>query len=205
MMTEAGIIGKIGLNSASVGVTLNAIRARGVTFTNLPCHLALRTVLNSPSRAAAVHALTTVGVASACHITVADAAAGGLGLECSAADVVPLPMSAPGVCTHANHFVAAHADGVEDANALPDSPARLARIRTLVARQAEAEVEPGFEVVERLLRDEDGYPGSICRAATAKSSLETLFSVCMDLGERRARVKMGRPADAQGEWVEWRL
>ena len=199
-MTEAGIIGKIGLNSASVGVTLNAIRARGVAFTKLPCHLALRTVLNSPSRAAAVHALTTAGVASACHITVADAVTGGLGLECSAADVVPLPMSAQGVCTHSNHFVSAHADGAKDANMLLDSPARLERIRTLVAQEA----KPDVEVVERLLRDEDGFPSSICRAATEKSSLETLFSVWMDLGERRARVKMGRLVDKEGERVELR-
>ena len=202
-MTEAGIIGKIGLNSSSVGVTLNAIKARGVDFAKLPCHLALRTVLNSTSRAEAVNTLTSVGVASACHITIADAATGGLGLECSAADIVQMPMSDQGVCTHSNHFVNAHAEGVKGANMLLDSPLRLERIRTLIAQEG-SEMKPSFEVIERLLKDEEGYPGSICRASTEKSSLETLFSVCMDLGERRAQVKMGRPVEVMGERVELR-
>ncbi|KMU75198.1 acyl-CoA [Coccidioides immitis RMSCC 3703] len=72
MITEAGIIGKIGLNSCGVGVTLNAIKCAGVDFNKIPCHLALRTVLNSSSRAEAVEKLEKLGVASACHILVAD-------------------------------------------------------------------------------------------------------------------------------------
>ena len=209
MLTEAGIIGKIGLNSCSVGVTLNAIKGRGVTFAHLPCHLALRTVLNSTSRAAAVHTLTTAGVASACHITIADAATGGMGLECSAADIVQLPMSSQGVCAHSNHFVCGHAEGVTGMNMLADSPVRLERIGKLIANEMQGQgqgqgTEPSFEIIGRLLRDEEGYPGSICRAATEKSSLETLFSVCMDLDKRRAQAKMGRPVDAEGERLELR-
>jgi isopenicillin-N N-acyltransferase like protein len=203
MMTEAGIIGKIGLNSSSVGVTLNAIKARGVDFAKLPCHLALRTVLDSNSRAEAVDKLMRVGVASACHFTVADAATGGIGLECSARDIVQMPMSDQGVCTHSNHFVNAHAEGVVGADMVKDSPFRLERIRLLIAQEQE-ESEPSFEAIERLLKDEEGYPGSICRAATEKSPLETLFSICMDLGAVRAKAKMGRPVDLVGERVELR-
>jgi isopenicillin-N N-acyltransferase like protein len=203
MMTEAGIIGKIGLNSCSVGVTLNAIEARGVDFAKLPCHLALRTVLNSTSRAEAVDKLMRVGVASACHITAADAATGGLGLECSAQDIVQMPMSDQGVCTHSNHFVSTHAEGVVGTNMMKDSPFRLERIRSLIA-QEQGETEPSFEVIEQLLKDEEGYPGSICRTATEKSPLETLFSICMDLGGMKAKVKIGRPVNPVGEKVELR-
>ena len=53
MVTEAGIIGKIGLNSSGVGVCLNAIKIKGMDPTKLPCHLGLRMVLESPSRAEA--------------------------------------------------------------------------------------------------------------------------------------------------------
>ena len=201
MLTEAGIIGKIGLNSSSVGVTLNAIKARGVDFAKLPCHLALRTVLNSNSRAEAVDKLMRVGVASACHITVADAATGGIGLECSALDIVQMPMSDQGVCTHSNHFINAHAEGVVGADLVKDSPRRLERIRLLIAQEQEGN-GPSFEVIERFLKDEEGYPASICRAATEKNSLETLFSICMDLGGVRAKAKIGRPVDPMGEMVE---
>jgi isopenicillin-N N-acyltransferase-like protein len=202
MMTEAGIIGKIGLNSSSVGVTLNAIKARGVDFAKLPCHLALRTVLNGTSRAEAVEKLMRVGVASACHITVADAATGGLGLECSAQDIVQMPMSDQGVCTHSNHFVNTHAEGVVSTD-MKDSPFRLERIRSLIAQEQRG-TEPSFEVIERLLKDEEGYPESICRTATEKSLFETLFSICMDLGGMKAKVKMGRPVNLVGERVELR-
>jgi isopenicillin-N N-acyltransferase like protein len=202
MMTEAGIIGKIGLNSSSVGVTLNAIKAHGVDFAKLPCHLALRTVLNSTSRAEAVEKLMRVGVASACHITVADATTGGVGLECSAQDIVQMPMSDQGVCTHSNHFVNTHAEGVVGVN-MKDSPLRLDRIRSLIAQEQRG-TEPSFEVIERILKDEEGYPESICRAATEKSPLETLFSICMDLGGMKAKVKMGRPVNLVGEKVELR-
>ena len=201
-MTEAGIIGKIGLNSSSVGVTLNAIKAHGVDFAKLPCHLALRTVLNSTSRAEAVEKLMRVGVASACHITVADATTGGVGLECSAQDIVQMPMSDQGVCTHSNHFVNTHAEGVVGVN-MKDSPLRLDRIRSLIAQEQRG-TEPSFEVIERILKDEEGYPESICRMATEKSPLETLFSICMDLGGMKAKVKMGRPVNLVGEKVELR-
>ena len=39
MVTEAGIIGKIGLNSAGVGVCLNAIRIPGLDKNRIPCTL----------------------------------------------------------------------------------------------------------------------------------------------------------------------
>lgn len=64
MVTEAGIIGKIGMNSSGVGCTLNAVKAHGVSYDRLPCHLALRTVLESPSKNAALEILNKEGVVS---------------------------------------------------------------------------------------------------------------------------------------------
>ena len=91
IITEAGIVGKIGINQKGVGCTLNAIKAKGVSFEKLPCHFALRTVLEGESRDAPIAAPEKAGVASACHILVADAT-GGTGLECSSEDIVRLDM-----------------------------------------------------------------------------------------------------------------
>lgn len=204
MITEAGIIGKIGLNSSGVGVTLNAIKARGVDFAKLPCHLALRTILNSGSRTEAVGRLTKAGVASACHITIADATTGGVGLECSHKDIVPIAMSDAGVCTHTNHFVKAHTAGVVDANLLgEDSPSRLERIRALIAQEG-GDAAPSFERIERFLQDEEGYPYSICRAPASDCRLETLFSICMNLSEKKATVRIGRPVEKGREKLQLR-
>src|SRR5699024_6936039 len=46
MVTEGGIIGKIGLNEHGLGVCLNALRAN-ISSNELPIHLGLREVLNS--------------------------------------------------------------------------------------------------------------------------------------------------------------
>ena len=198
MITEAGIIGKIGLNSVGVGTCLNAIRAHGVDFNKLPCHLALRACLESRSRDEAAQTLHRTGVASACHILVADGT-GGVGLECTHGDIVDLPMQvkSPKVVTHTNHFLRPHSDVVE-VNNLPDSPFRLQRINELVAG---FEGEPGVEDVRGFLKDEENFPASINRGATGKSTVATLFSVAMDLGKRRAKITIGRPTEGGEEVV----
>ncbi|KAI9821225.1 MAG: hypothetical protein M1827_003959 [Pycnora praestabilis] len=190
MITEAGIIGKIGLNSAGVGVCLNAIKAKGIDFDRLPVHLSLRAALDSPSRAQAVASLKNGGVASACHILVADGS-GGTGLECSAVDFIELDMM-DGKVTHTNNFVVKHA--VDDISFLHDSSDRLQRIKELIndAEDRRSPVIP--EMVGKLLEDEKDYPTSICRDETEKSTVATLFSIVMDLEARSARLRMGRPS-----------
>jgi isopenicillin-N N-acyltransferase-like protein len=85
-ITEAGIIGKTGINSLGVGICLNAIRTKGVDFSKLPLYLALHAALNSRSAASAVAALDKAGVACAGYILVADLT-GGIGTEWSALGV----------------------------------------------------------------------------------------------------------------------
>lgn len=191
MITEAGIIGKIGLNGYGVGCTLNAIRAKGVSFSKLPCHLALRKVLESRSRTEAMAKLEEFGVASACHILVADES-GGTGLECSSMDVVKLEMDGRGVVAHTNHFVLGHVDGVvEKTGWLPDTGFRLKRVGNLLE---------GKEVNEKALWEvlKDGIEGegaSICRKAKGEGAIASLFGIVMDLKERKAQVLIGRPDD----------
>ena len=136
------------------------------------------------------------GIASACHILVADAA-GGTGLECSHRDVVELPMGEEGVVVHTNHFVKPHL-GVDDPLQWTDSKPRLARVRKLLRDmgQGNGGVARG---IEKVLEDEQGWPTSICREGTETSSVETLFSVVMDLGNRRGKVRVGRPTKVTEE------
>lgn len=193
MITEAGIIGKIGLNSRGVGVCLNAIRAPGVDFQKLPCHLALRTCLESISSEEAVAALERLGVASSCHILVADSESA-IGLECSHMAVVKLTTD-QGVLTHTNHYTKPH-DGVQDLMALKDSPTRYKRIGQLISEQKKRllKTEPlELEDIRSLLKDEENFPTGICRSMTDDSSVATLFNIVMDLKRRRAEVVEGKP------------
>ncbi|KAK2739572.1 hypothetical protein FQN57_006534 [Myotisia sp. PD_48] len=195
MITEAGIIGKIGLNSNGVGVTLNAIKAAGVDFNKLPCHLALRTVLESSSRAGAIAKLENIGVSSSCHILVADET-GATGLECSSRDIIKLNVadsveSRKDVITHSNHFVHQH-DGIDSVEYLPDSKPRLERVRELLAQSGP---KPTAEIIEGILKDESGYPGSICRDAIEQYASASLFGIIMNLRQKKAKVLIGRPVN----------
>jgi isopenicillin-N N-acyltransferase-like protein len=180
-----------------VGCTLNAIKAKGVSFSKLPCHLALRTVLESESREAAIAVLEKEGVASACHILVADVT-GGTGLECSSEDIVRLEMSKEGIVTHTNHYVLEHKPSVTEAKDwLIDTKFRLRRIDYLL--NVAKKEQPNLETVESFLKDEtEGDGACICRIAK-KDSLATLFSIVMDLGIRSARVVEGRPVNPLSE------
>ncbi|KIX08468.1 uncharacterized protein Z518_03124 [Rhinocladiella mackenziei CBS 650.93] len=197
MITEAGIIGKIGLNSYGVGVTLNAVGAKGIHFGKIPCHLALRTVLNCTSREAAEKTLRKFGVASACHITIADANTGAIGIECTAFDMVEIPMDANGVCAHSNHMIRSHE--VEGISLVVDSQFRLQRIQELIRNVGVLTLE-SFACI---FMDEENYPGAINRAFSVNdpTGSETLFSVAMDLNQGFGQVKTGRPT-SDGEVFE---
>ncbi|KAI0876143.1 peptidase C45 acyl-coenzyme A:6-aminopenicillanic acid acyl-transferase-like protein [Hypoxylon argillaceum] len=195
MVTEAGIVGKIGLNAAGVGCCLNAIKCRGVDAAKLPIHFALRAVLESPSRAAAAEAVKSAGVAGSGHILVGDAT-GSTGLECTSAWVKEVVMDDAGRVCHTNHLILDTSD-VDEQPWLDDSPVRLARIRELTARTT----EPTLDVIADAFRDTDGYPSSINRHVRDKSTIETLFTIVMDLTKRSARVTFGRPTEVREQVV----
>ncbi|CAK4033053.1 acyl-coenzyme A:6-aminopenicillanic-acid-acyltransferase 40 kDa form like [Lecanosticta acicola] len=198
MLTEAGLIGKIGFNDSGVGVCLNAIRAKGMDPSRLPCHLGLRMVLESTSRAQAVERLEKYGVASACHMLVADAVEGGVGLEWSCMDLIKIPQNATtGQVFHSNHYLETHR-GVEDTNWLSDSEFRVRRIGELCGRVGEPVT---MEKLQGVFQDEANFPGSICRQAEGGSTSATLFNIVMDLGRKRAEVRVGRPVAPDESFV----
>ncbi|KZV96625.1 AAT-domain-containing protein [Exidia glandulosa HHB12029] len=199
MITEGGIIGKIGLNSAGVGCTLNAIRAIGMDPTRMPCHLALRAVLESTSKDAAVATLEQYGVASSCTITVADADTGAVSLEWSSVGVQKLFPDASGRIYHTNHYLAEHPGGVKDTVYMPDSIPRLARVRELSEK-----LGPGVPSVSGLLsvfQDEENSPRGINREQVDASRAATLFNIICDLRAKKAYVTEGRPSKAEGNFI----
>lgn len=203
MITEAGIIGKIGLNDKGVGVCLNAIAANGVDFARLPVHLALRACLESESADQAANDLQREGVASACHILVMDGKRG-IGLECSSKDVIALEADKSGMVTHTNHFLKTHS-GVEDKIMPNDSPERLERVSELIKKETQiSEMQDDQKqkgLIRSILKDEENSPLSICRSPTEKSPMATLFSIVMDLTSKTAEVTVGKPSNIDAEIV----
>ena len=193
-VTEGGIIGKIGLNARGVGCCLNAIRCRGVDPGRLPIHFALRAVLESESRAAAIARIRELGVAGSGHILIADPS-GATGLECTHRWIKELPADERGVLCHTNHLILEH-DDVDEPPWLEDSPVRLQRIRQLTS---DLNGEQTKESILELFKDTEGPPGSINRAGSGKGSFKTLFNIVMDLTQKTATVTLGRPTENLGQ------
>jgi isopenicillin-N N-acyltransferase-like protein len=188
MVTEAGIIGKIGLNELGVGGCLNAIRARGVNVDKMPVHIGLKFVLESRSKDEAVKKLETLGIGSACTIVIADTT-GGVALECSANDIKKVEMDENGRIFHTNHFLRDQ-EGVVDTQMPKDTLQRVGRIEALADN---LEGEPNIETISELFKDEQNFPTSICRAKGGESNGATLFNIVSDLKKREALVSLGRP------------
>ncbi|KAL1913782.1 hypothetical protein Sste5344_000049 [Sporothrix stenoceras] len=197
-VTEAGIIGKIGINAAGVGVCLNAVRVRGVDFGRLPGHLALRAVLDSTSRTDALATLKRSGVAAAIHILVADAT-GATSIEASARDLVLRDTDLDGPrLAHSNHFLHPHDERVPLMVTPDESVQRVQRAAALMEAEAARVYGPGLTMFEKILEDENNGPLGINKAGTNAEPLRTLFSIVMDLDKRVATARFGRPT-AQSE------
>jgi len=195
MVTEAGLIGKIGMNEMGVGVCLNAIRAKGVDEGRIPCHLGLRLVLDSTSKDEAVRRLEEYGVASSCHMLVADET-GSVGLEWSSSEGMKLEMNESGQVFHSNHYL--HKDLVPlDTDWMIDSGFRLNRIEQL----CQGVEKPDMEIVRKMFRDEENFPSGICRkTAESVTNASTLFNIVMELKSKTAKITLGRPVAPEEEF-----
>ncbi|KAK6846090.1 isopenicillin-N N-acyltransferase [Apiospora arundinis] len=202
-VTEAGLLAKTGLNSAGVGVCLNALRCRGVNHDQLPIHLALRRVLESNSRDEAVRALKETGLAGSGHLLVADAATGGVGLECTSRWIRKVGMDDVGRVHHTNHLLLLKPEerDVEDSLWLADSKPRLARAKELTVGWGGQKGEtPSTELLFEVLKDEQGFPASINRLQSLPQvKTQTLFTIIMNLVEKSAQVTFGRPTEFTGK------
>ncbi|KAJ4123107.1 hypothetical protein NW768_010101 [Fusarium equiseti] len=196
MVTEAGVIGKIGINSEGVGTLLNAIRARGVDETRLPIHIALRTALESKSAREAADKLYKTGTSGSGHILVSDPREA-IGLECTSIGIKEINFDTNGTLVHTNHLLLEH-PSVDEPGWLPDSKDRLARISELLQERITS-TGVDHKYFFELFKDEQGYPASINRDMTAHGDgTTTLFNIDMDLAKRKAIVHMGRPTN----WTE---
>lgn len=185
-MTEPGIIGKIGINSAGLGVGLNILtsskRADGV-----PVHLLLRSALDSRSWDEAYHRLMQSEIGTNSAITLANDQGKSVTVEYQGGSATVIRPSNE-VLIHTNHYLDS-----PDESPFVDSMPRLVRAQTLVAKLSGRSVEAAKE----LLSDRMAGLGDICvpwRDEGAWGYMGTLCSLVMDLKNRTLYVSRGHPA-----------
>ncbi len=202
LFTEAGIVGKLGLNSAGLGVCLNALGSD--TFVKgaaVPLHIVLREILNSATLADAIENVGRVHVGCCANFLMGSAEGQVITIEAGPGDFDVL-YGEEGWIAHTNHFVSPRWSQVHDTGkmAFPDTFLRYGRIRSLIQRQL-AKGPIDSHQMRNFLRDHVGYPDAICRHEDSGDPeyrrMGTVFSIAMNLTQRELYITPGNPCETE--------
>lgn len=202
-LAEAGMLAKAGLNGAGLGVCVNMLGCdRDGRPGGVPYHVLLRAALEAPALGSAIEAVCTLPRSASINLLVGQAFGEGVPGEVIDLEVAPGDVGfinpTDGLITHANHFeslIGVH-DTLKDLGG--SSFFRGPRARRLLGAGPVAEKD-----LAAVLADHGGHPRAICRHDTApvardEDRSETIFSVIIDLDERRLAVAEGPPCRAAG-------
>lgn len=185
-----------GFNAAGISLTGNEVLGND-TRPGVPRALAVRAILAARRLEEALGACLWPQRASNYNNIVADAHGEIYSMEGSATDCEPIYVEGD-VLAHANHYVSPAMRRFEaDRNNIAGSIVRYNRARRLL-RENLGRLSP--ELFQTLLADHANYPGSICKHGILTV---TVFSLIVQLEERRAWIGRGRPCETV--WVEHRL
>ncbi|MEQ8662678.1 MAG: C45 family peptidase [Gammaproteobacteria bacterium] len=190
---EPGMVGKIGLSSAGIGVCLNILFAPH-DLTGLPVHVLIGALLNASDFAAARALLEAAGRGKASHLLVADAAGHAVSMEFfGAARHALAPVD--GVLLHTNHCLGLGAAGRTPA--LANSCARHDLLRAAVSTDARRDLARAREI----LSSDAGGADALLRPYRPQSVLGnrrvgTCATVLMELAAGRLHLRRGPRAAA---------
>ena len=184
--TEPGIIGKIGMNSAGLGVCLNILSCEQ-SLHGLPVHILLRAILDCSSLASVEELLEGNSHGKASHILVGDRNGGCLSVEFAGGNSLRLQPQAD-VLLHTNHYLAT--PSLNTAELFPSTHERLRKASHLLANDA---TRSG---IRAMLLDQSEGELSICRPYSPSGipgfgAVGTVFTVLMDLKRGEMEVRAG--------------
>lgn len=181
-VTEAGIVAKIGLNSAGLGVSLNILFSdRDGQQPGMPVHIQLRRMLQQRTLAEGVALAERVQAGASSCITLAEAGGGAVSLEITPAGVQQI-LPSDGLLVHTNHCVVPPTGAAER----PQLPGSSSEPRFERAQQMLQATQGAISVasLQTLLRDRENAPLCICRepsGATLDYEAESVLGVVLDL------------------------
>ncbi len=203
--TEAGIVGgKIGLNSAGIGLTINGMVSQLDDWSRLgkPFHVRCWEILNSRTLEEAVSVVRENPRSCSANFILAQAtdlgAASALDLEAAPSGILTLKPQG-GLLTHTNHFSNSTALGIVEPleEERKGSLCRCERLEQLLRETLVKNSKFSLADLQAVLRDHKSLPESICRHAgeqlPEERRYQTLVSIIMDLHARRLWAAAGPP------------
>lgn len=194
-MTEAGMVGKIGLNSAGLAVGLTLLRSEtDGEQSGLPIHVFLRYALQQPSVQAVRELAQNVRFAATSSIPLADSSGDVACLEVSPAGVEELQPEA-GLLVHTNHCLSPVTQ--QNERPIPETSTthqRYQQAETL-AQHHHGRLDPAAMMA--ILCDRTHAPNSICRSPDLTLHLaeqaQTVAGLVLDVNERVMYLAPGQP------------
>jgi len=185
MLTEPGIIGKIGMNSEGLGVCLNILSCSKPT-NGVPIHILLRAILESSNLAEACRWVEHAGSGRASNIMLA--ADNGECHDIEFAGDEQFKLAQQPVQLHTNHYIGGQVatGGLQ----LESSLSRFQKAEALAARLKEYDLDE----MKGLLLDQSAGESSICSYYHDHELLGNCGTVCtliMDLRNRQIYLKRG--------------
>ncbi len=195
MITEAGIIGKIGCNSAGIGVCLNALKTNQWQ-PKLPIHLGLRAILDSRTFDEAISKVDDNQIASAAHFFIASNSEELVSMEVSPVHTAKIRPRF-GMFQHTNHICSEPMKQDMDEITKPDSYQRLHTAVKLLDTHQTGQINQA--TLFHWLADHQNYPNSICRHNDPNQAepdkVETVFSIVMNLSDHQLDWVKGKPCE----------
>jgi isopenicillin-N N-acyltransferase-like protein len=205
-VTEAGTLGRSGLNAAGLGLCVNFLNSHGSNARRLgsvgvPTQLLRRSMLDASTFTEAAEAMQRVTRCIASNYLLAHADGQALDFEAAPEGIGRLEPT-DGLLMHANHFVTDWGRPLDAGIAVfPDTLWRLERIEHLLRPRVGC---LDVNHLQAALRDHTNFPDSICRHSDERDPLptrmETSVSIVMDLTEHRVWMTAGPPCES--EYVE---
>jgi isopenicillin-N N-acyltransferase-like protein len=196
-LTEAGMVGKIGFNSAGVGVCTNFLRCDHRRV-GAPFHLILREALDAPRLGLAVAAVYRPVRADSGNYLLAHADGEAIDLEATPSDVGFLHPR-DGLLAHTNHFLTPRLQTGDTAIVESDNTLlRYGRAVRLLSGQAG---EITVATLKDIFCDHFNHPFSICRhpdpGLPEVERSATLASMIVDLTAGEMHLAVGEPCKTE--------
>ncbi len=188
MMTEPGIIGKIGFNSAGLGVCLNILLGQEGTVA-VPIHILLRTVLDACSLEEARSLLSEALHVTFSNLLIADANGDCLDLEFNGRGMRQVSYDSR-VPIHTNHYLSEDVNDPDNVHII-DSQTRLTRANMMCRELKDHTIVE----MKRILLDRENGERAICKPSQPIWDLYhgTICTLIMDLPKRTMHITKGNP------------
>ena len=199
-LTEAGIVGKIGMNAAGLAMCINLLKSDSDSSgPAVPMHVILRRILEEASTIEEACALIRHSArCTSCNHLLADRSGAIADVEATPAGQHILPAK-NGVLAHTNHCIQPDLFSRDRyAREYPETLARHERIQALVGEKAVDE-----QALQTMLADHTTSPNSIClhnhTAWAFRDQGESIASIIFDLSSGTFDIADGPPCQHQYE------